>query len=67
MTRDDKTLELGFRVTRCRSETVTSGFRDFGDGSSFLLSSKLGVFFNFTFSRSLTVICMGLSFFNGPN
>lgn len=60
------TLELGFRVTCCRSETVTSGVRSSGgDGTSFFLSSTLCVFFNFTVSRSLTVICMGPSFFNG--
>lgn len=66
VTRVDSTLELGFRVTRCRSETVTSGFCAFGDGISFFLSSKHCVFFNFTVSRSLTVICMGPSLFNGP-
>lgn len=60
------TLEFGFRVMRCRSETVTNGVRSSGgDGTNFLLSSIFCVFFNFTVSRSLTVICMGPSFFNG--
>lgn len=68
LTRVANTLELGFRVTRCRSEIVTSGFRSSGgDGRSFnfFLSSILCVFFSFTVSRSLTVICIGPSFFNG--
>lgn len=66
LTRVVNILELGFRVTRCRSEIVTSGFRfSGGDGISFFLSSIFCVFFNFTVSRSLTVICMGPSFFNG--
>lgn len=60
------TLELGFRVTCCRSETVSSRICSSGDdGTNVFLSSILCVFFHFTVSRSLTVICMGPSFFHG--
>lgn len=63
VTQVDNTLYLGFRVTQCRSETVTNGFCVFGDGTSFALSSN-SVFFNFTVSRSL--LSAWVHFFNDP-